>query len=229
MKKRLAAILMLILVPVLVLSGCSKGKNQEIDKLKNEITSLQDKNKSLENKVTELTKESENLNSKLKEYESSGTAGGEAGSNSDNVYPIYTANSDTYKREVLVTTYVPNNYTLKQKLDAIAKTLSEVKFKGLPIEVTGIKDVNGKKVAIINLKESKENQGVTDPSKFKGSSWSVNYFQGSTGGTITSTSLLETFLQKDYKGQWVDGVQFLYNNKALSFEHVEGLGEINYR
>jgi len=147
----------------------------------------------------------------------------------ESVYPIYSADVNTYAKEIHFGTYIPGNLSIKNKLEAIANSLSEVHFSNLPIEVSQITEIDGKKVAIINLKESEENQKINDPSQFKGPSWATHYFQGSTGGTITSISLIETFLQKDYEGQWIDGVKFLYNNKVCSFEHVPSLGKISYR
>ncbi|MCF7957450.1 MAG: hypothetical protein K9M57_03270 [Phycisphaerae bacterium] len=60
-------------------------------------------------------------------------------------------------------------------------------------------------------------------------SWFGGPFQGSAGGSATRYTLLETFLQPDYKGQWIDGIEFRYNGKKLpeQIAHLT-LGESPY-
>jgi hypothetical protein len=206
MNKKLIILCVTIFSVVIITSGCSNSLKDENIKLTKEISAMKEKNSALEKSLEELKEENKN-----------------------SVYPIYSANIDTYDKEVHFGTYIAENLSLKDKLDALAKRLSEVYFSNLPIEVLEITEVDGKKVAVINLKESEENQKVMDNLEFKGQSWSRNYFQGSAGGTMTSVGLIETFLQKDYKGQWVDGVKFLYNNKIVNFDHVQSLSEVSYR
>lgn len=115
-------------------------------------------------------------------------------------------------------------------MDVIGNELSQYCFDGLPIEVSEIKKVDGKEIAVINLKESVFNEEIDAPKKFVGRTWKAGYFQGSCGGSITSMELIETFLQRDYKGKWIDGVQFLYEgNNITEFDHVPRLSDINYR
>lgn len=113
---------------------------------------------------------------------------------------------------------VNENSTLEDKLKQLSKTLSEKNFDNLPIEVKSIDTVNGKKVATINL---------TDANNKK---W-ISKFQGSTGGAVTSGTLIENFLQSNNKsrGEWIDGVKFLYNNEKIEYEHVSNLSEVQYR
>jgi len=132
---------------------------------------------------------------------------------------IYKVNIDTYKKEVSEEINIPKDKNLQEKLSLIAQKLSELQFNNLPIEVLKIEDVNGKKIAKVNLKEDSNNE--------KG--WAKLYMQGSTGGNITSISLAETLLQKEYKGEWIDGVEFLYNGKKCEFQHAENLANIIYR
>lgn len=107
---------------------------------------------------------------------------------------------------------------IKENLSAIASTLSKKNFKSFTIEVKEIKKVSGKSIAYINLKDSGNKK------------WSEKYFQGSSGGYITTTSLTESFLQRKYKGKWVDGVAFTYNNKKVEDTgHIPELTKINYR
>lgn len=145
------------------------------------------------------------------------------------VIPIYDGNVDTYDREVILYISFSKSLTLQEKLKEICSKLSQYCFNGLPIELEHIKDVEGKTVAVINLRESPINEGITEPEEQVGYTWSGNYFQGSTGGLLTYVKLVETFLQRDYKGEWIEGVQFLYEGKEIDFEHIEGLREIIYR
>jgi hypothetical protein len=124
---------------------------------------------------------------------------------------------------------MPKETVLKKKLEILAKVMSEVYFSNLPIQVIRIEEIDKKKIAIVNLKESAENQGITDYEKLVGKTWTTHYMQGSTGGTITETILIETMLQRDYKGQWIDGVQFLYDSGDCFYEHAASLRDVNYR
>jgi cell division protein FtsB len=210
MNKKLIILCATIFSVVIITSGCSNSLKDENIKLTKEISSMKEKNSALEKSIEELKEENKNINK-------------------NSTYPIYSADINTYDKEVIFGAYIAEKLPLKDKIDALAKTLSEVCFSNLPIEILEITEVDGKKVAVINLKESEENQKVVDNLKFEGQSWSRNYFQGSTGGVITSVGLIETFLQKDYKGQWVDGVKFLYNNKIIDFDHALNLSEVSYR
>ncbi|AQR93858.1 hypothetical protein [Clostridium saccharoperbutylacetonicum] len=113
---------------------------------------------------------------------------------------------------------VNENSTLEDKLKQLSKALSEKKFDNLPIEVKSIDTVNGKKVATINLADANNKK------------W-ISKFQGSTGGSVTSGTLIENFLQSNNKsrGEWIDGVKFLYNNEKIEYEHVSNLSEVQYR
>ena len=150
----------------------------------------------------------------------------------DGMFPIYTADINTYEREISAYVSMPEDSSVKEKLDIIANKLSSDYFGNLPIVVTKIENKSGKKIAVISLNESKENQGITEPLKMKGDTWAIVYFQGSCQGTVTSTTLIESFLQKDYKGEWVDGVSFLYNNSSMNNvdgEHAPDLYEVDFR
>ena len=230
MHRKLTILCATIFTVVIITSGCSNSLKNENINLTKEVSSMKEKNNGLEKSVVELKEEAKNLNDKLKELEAKNIIISEKVSkNKNSVYPIYSADVNTYEKEVHFGTYIAENLSLKNKLEALSKTLSEAYFDKLPIEVLEITQDNGKKTAVINLKESEENQKIIDILQFKGQSWARNYFQGSTGGTMTSICLIETFLQKDYEGQWIDGVKFLYNNKVINFDHVPSLDEVSYR
>lgn len=233
MKKHISGIICVLVVCMMMLPGCSKTASKDSNsQLNQEIAALKDKNTSLENENKALQQElkicQEKLNNQLDILEQ--ISKDEKKSRYD-IIPIYTANIDTFKREIDVYTSIPKDKTLEEKLDFVAEALSRQHFSGLPIEVEKIEDIDGKTIAIVNLKELPENQGITDMSKYKRPNWAVECFQGSSGGTITSTALIETFLQKEYKGEWIDGVKFLYNGKEINFDHVEDIngGNISYR
>ncbi|KOA18560.1 hypothetical protein CLHOM_34620 [Clostridium homopropionicum DSM 5847] len=214
MKRKVTFVMFCICLCLLFFTGCSNSLKNENANLSKEIDSLKAKNQDLEKKVSELTE-------KVKKYEEKNIT--------EDIYPIYTANIDTYKREIHSYVNINKDEIMMNKITALSKALSENFFNNLPIEVLNIEQKNGKSIAVINLNESKENQGVNDYSKLKGYTWATKYFQGSTGGTITSKTLIETILEREYTGEWIDGVKFLYNNKDIDFEHVPDLANINYR
>lgn len=130
---------------------------------------------------------------------------------------IYTIDENSLEPNESSTIEVNENLSLEDKLKALSKEVSEKRFDKLPIELKSIDTVNGKKVATINL---------TDSSTKK---W-VQKFQGSTGGAITANTLIENFLQSNTKskGEWIDGVKFLYNNEVIEYEHVADLSTTKY-
>ena len=131
---------------------------------------------------------------------------------------IYTIDVNSLEPNESNTIEVNETLSLEDKLKALSKEISEKKFDKLPIEVKSVDSVKGKKVATINL---------TDSSTQK---W-VPKFQGSTGGTVTANTLIENFLQSNNKsrGEWIDGVKFLYNNNPIEYEHVADLSTTQYR
>ena len=135
------------------------------------------------------------------------------------VFKIYSADDMTGEKLVVDDVRVKEDLSLDEKLTELTAALSKKVFK-LPMVYKGIEDVYGQRIAVIDLMES--NKGDADVS------WKGLYFQGSTGGMMTSVSLTETILQKDYLGDWVDGVKFLYEGKKVEFEHV-GLYGTAYR
>ncbi|MGV8980914.1 hypothetical protein [Clostridium sp.] len=230
MYKKIISLCVVIVTVVVLISGCSNSLKEANTTLTKEISTVKEKNSKLENSVVELTEESKNLKTKLKDLEvKAGFIEEEISKPKNSVYPIYSADVNSYVKEIHFGTYISEDLSVKNKLDALSKAISEIHFNNLPIEVYEITEIAGKKIVVINLKESEENQKISDVLQFKGDSWATGYFQGSTGGEMTSVSLIETFLQKDYKGQWIDGVKFLYNNKVCDFQHVPDLGQVSYR
>lgn len=225
MNSRFLKFFCLILLLSISLSGCSNSLGDENANIKKELTDIKAINSDLENTIEDLKNQLE------EEEQKNSTIKLASIKNKENIYTIYTANIDTYKREEAAFVYIPGSMDLQQKLTVIADVLSEGFFDDLPINVEKTEKVNDKKIAVINLEESAENQGVNEDTKLKGKTWAVHYLQGSAGGSMTSTALIETFLQKEHNGEWIDGVRFLYNNGPCDdrFQHAPGLMEINYR
>lgn len=139
-------------------------------------------------------------------------------------FSVYTANSDTYEREKVKDVRLKKDAGLEEILEVLVKGLSDNVFK-LPMTYEGIQIIFDQRIAVVNLHESPEDKSVEYPDI----SWRTGYFQGSTGGAVTSISLEETMLQKDYDGDWVDGVKFLYEGEPIEYEHVSGLLGTQYR
>lgn len=131
---------------------------------------------------------------------------------------IYSIDENSLEPNESGTIEVNENASVEDKLKSLAKELSEKKFDKLSIEVKSIDKVDGKKVATINLTDS-------------GTKKWVQKFQGSTGGAVTENTLIENFLQSNNKskGEWIDGVKFLYNNEKIEYQHVEDLSTTKYR
>jgi hypothetical protein len=130
---------------------------------------------------------------------------------------IYDIDENSLEPNQSSTIEVNENLSLNDKLKQLAKVISEKKFDNLSIEVKSIDTVNGKKVATINLADTNNKKWVPK-------------FQGSTGGAVTANTLIENFLQSNNKskGEWIDGVKFLYNNEAIEYEHVSDLSSVKY-
>lgn len=129
---------------------------------------------------------------------------------------IYNQDANTMEIKEIAKIEVNENLSLEDKLKKLGQALSEKVFDKLPIELKSIDTIDGKKIATINLKDNGD------------SKWTLK-FQGSTGGQMTSDSLLETFLQVKYSGEWIDGVKFLYNGELIEYDHVSALSEIQTR
>ena len=129
---------------------------------------------------------------------------------------IYTEDANTMEIKEISTIEINEDLSLDNKLKELGNALSEKVFDKLPIELKSIDTIDGKKIATINLKDNGD------------SKWTLK-FQGSTGGQITSDSLVETFLQVKYSGEWIDGVKFLYNDEPIEYDHVSSLSQIQTR
>ncbi len=136
-------------------------------------------------------------------------------------FKIYGADRGANYEEINFYVAITENLPLLEKLKLLADRLSRFKFRCLPINVLRIESRNDKKIAIVELNEIGDSYH---------SSWRGLYFQGSTGGHFTTITLTKTFLQEDYKGDWIDGVEFYYEGKPISndWDHIS-LNGIIYR
>lgn len=213
MNRRVIKAVCYILLIGLVFTGCSNSLKSENGTLKKELEEAK-------TKISNLESENKNLTNQLEEQKKNNKKTDESINNKDNIYTIYTANSDTYEKQTGIYVYISNTDDLKQRMTVIANVLSEGYFSNLPIEVVKIEKTDNKKIAVIDLKDSNEK------------TWMDDFIQGSAGGAMTSTALIETLLQREHSGEWIDGVRFLYNGSVCdenTFQHAPDLTKVNYR
>jgi len=129
---------------------------------------------------------------------------------------IYTIDDNTLEPNESSKMEISTDSSLEDKVQELSNTVSKNFFDNLPIKLKSIDNIDGKKIATINLIDDNSNK------------WSSK-FQGSTGGQITANTLIENFLQVTYKGEWIDGVTFLYNDEPIEYDHVYELSETQYR
>ena len=124
-----------------------------------------------------------------------------------------------YNPEILYYVEIPNPIPLLDRIQLLANKISRLKFGRRPITVVKIDLRQHKKIAIIDLHDREV------PLSEHGT-WYYS-FQGTAGGISSWITLTKSFLQKDYQGEWIDGVEFLYNGKQFTNDqwdhiHLEG-------
>ena len=108
---------------------------------------------------------------------------------------------------------VPTNQDLFKKISILLDSVSAYNFNNLKIEPLGIdENESNYKILKINLKE---NPGFKMPDSLGNYRTWYDFFQGSMGGGRTTIILIESTLQKQYKGEWVDAVEFYYQNEKI--------------
>ena len=142
---------------------------------------------------------------------------------------LYSKDLNTDEQVIVGTVEVDEELSLEEKIEKLSKELSEKVFDSLPIEFVKIDNIEGKKIALFNLDELGNNATDITYDKYEGINWINNYFAGSAGGSVTEYTLITTLLQKNYSGEWIDGIEFTYKNSKIEFDHVPSLGEIIYR
>ena len=109
---------------------------------------------------------------------------------------------------------IPDSISLLYKIQMLADNISRIHFGRRPITVVEIENRNNKKIAIVNLNDH-EGQSE-DPT------WN-DIFQDPASGLPAIVTFSTSFLQEDYQGEWIDGVEFLYNGASFPEELDNGL------
>jgi|GEM_PF-5206688 len=135
-------------------------------------------------------------------------------------FHVYAPNEQYDGVERIMSVSFPHAFDKEERLGRIAKIMSYENFCGLPIEVIGVEN----NIATVNLLEnplslSHEDELLRLDSNCGFLRWDTGYFQGSTGGAMTASLLVETFLQPKYVGPWIDGVKFLYEGDPIDSEY----------
>lgn len=104
--------------------------------------------------------------------------------------------------------------SVADKLDKLTAGISKLLFNGSKLKVIDIKAENGKKIVYIDLVDA--------------DNW-IPRFQGSTGGGINSQALVLSYLQKDFKNSWIDGVHFTLDGQPIELDHAPILEETQFR
>ena len=133
---------------------------------------------------------------------------------------MYSKDVNTDEQVIVGEVEVKEDLSLEEKIEKLSKELSEKAFDNLPIEFVKINDIEGKKIALFNLDELGNNAKDITFDKYEGINWINNYFAGSAGGSVTEYTLITTLLQKNYTGEWIDGIEFTYKNSKIEFDHV---------
>ena len=142
---------------------------------------------------------------------------------------LYSKDVNTDEQVNIGEVEVNEELSLEEKIEKLSEGLSEKAFDNLPIEFVKINNIEGKKVALFNLDELGNNATDITFDKYEGINWINNYFAGSAGGSVTEYTLITTLLQRNYTGEWIDGIEFTYKNSKIEFDHVPALGEVSYR
>lgn len=128
-------------------------------------------------------------------------------------FPVYELDADLNAAPAAYVAIKPQA-TVEEKLEQLTAGIAEILFADRAMALTAIEEVDGKRVARIDLKNA--------------DSW-YQVFQGTTGGATASKALILSYLQADYTNAWIDGVAFTMDGAPLQMEHAPLLDEIQYR
>lgn len=187
----------------------AKRKEEELKKAKEEKEKKEAEEKArLEKEKKEAEEAKKKEEAKRKEEEKRKAE--EIKKNQNKVFKLYSLD-ELGNKKITIGEVKSSSNSIKENLNKIAISLSNKKFNSMKIEVKEVKN----NIAYINLKDSGKNE------------WVQEWFQGSYGGLVTYTALTESFLQRSYKGDWIKGVVFTYNNKPIEeYNHVNLTGTI---
>lgn len=200
------------LIVMMLLTACGSDMKEDVSQLEMQLTTLKEENQVLKDKMQQLQVDIEALTTENNVLQL------EIEKFTQDEYTLYSRDVESWEIVEVDKLKISKNLNLEETIQALCDQLSEKAFKGLPIELKEIKEVNGEQIAVISLNESDKINA----------SWMEEYFQGSTGGQITTSTLEETLLQRELKTKWIDGIQLLYNNEKEMLAHME-FGNIIYR
>lgn len=109
---------------------------------------------------------------------------------------------------------VTQEMDLQQKAELIAKTISNQYFSGLRIKVSLVDSLKGQRCLHVNLIENDDFENTLIPS------WNQN-FSASCSASWTKNILDANFYQKDYKGKWIDTVQYYYEGELNGMDELQ--------
>jgi len=216
--KRFASILTLLVVGWLTVGGAVYWwQHSRLQKVTDEVLRVKQSEQSLKSQVLAL----ESDIAALRQFKYTARKAGKA--DLLRVYNLEFRTVDHLGKEYRVVDFyvgVPPELPLLQKLRLLADKMSVLRFNSLPLDVLRIETRAGKRIAVIGIREPENDQYA----------WGGGYFQGSTGGGITQVTLVESFLQRGYTGDWIDGVEFYYQGKPFTdeWDHIN-LSGVRYR
>ena len=215
MKKLAVPILFVIL---LVISGCQTSsviQEEAVNALMDENVLMSEKIEGLASRVRSLEQNSDILLGLIDEQVT--ILSSELDENMYITLPIHHLDITTFEPRAQYYVMMQSDWSLEQKVEHLAEKLSRYSFDGLPIELLEINQLNQRNIAVINLIDPEDREG-----SIYQKTWAGNYFQGTSGGYATTFKLINTFLQEDYDGEWVDGVEFRYNYDVINdFDHID--------
>lgn len=220
MKKQIKWItLTAVLLSMALLVACGNTKNgtagADADSKDELIATLEEKVEELEADNLALKEENEALKIEVAELKAAGP-NDEIIVEEEEELPVFGAEEDGTMTQVF-SVVVKTDEPLLNKMQILGDALSAEVFEGLSMDILDITTVDGKDILHVDLKEGSGAVGEK--------SWIFDYFQGSTGGQMTETALLETFLQREYGGLWIDGVKITLDGETIQFDHVPTLAD----
>ena len=162
------------------------------------------------NEMQENIQSKENLDSN--KVDSSGSIDSDKDENIE--FKIYTADiDDTEKIVEFKTINLKKDSSIEDKINELLIALKKDYFKDDKANIL-LESVDSNNIATINLVDEQ--------------AWS-QHFQGSTGGSISQATIIETLLQREYEGDWIKGINVLIDGKKQEvFDHAP-FEEIFYR
>lgn len=174
----------------------------------NEVTKDPQDNTSNGNEVQENTGSENEKEDGNKDNENQANESTKEGKTID--FKIYTLDvDDTEKIKEFETIKLKEDSTVEEKIKELCAALEKDYFKDENAKIV-FKSIDEKNIATIDLVNQE--------------AWS-QHFQGSTGGMISHDTIIETLLQKEYSGKWIDGLNVLVDGTSEElFEHAPFIG-----